>query len=415
MRIAIVGGGLGGLAAALFLRNAGLDATVYEQDTELRDVGAGIVVSPNMVRPLAALGLADQLPTFAVRLEAAWEFRRWKDGRVLSVQPMGEECARLYGAHCYVAHRAELRAMFHQALPASLLRLDHRCTEVDQDESEAELTFVSPGGRKSTVTADVVIGADGIHSIVRQAVTPKIEARFSGLCAFRCLVPADKAPGTAQRPVQTLWLGPGRHFVHYPISGSRLINIVAIVPAGAWRTESWTADGEISDLVAEFDGWDDRVRQLIVSASVTKRWAMYDRDPLQRWTAGRISVLGDAAHAMLPFFAQGAAQAIEDAVVLAGCLESADAGSVPAALQRYEQIRRSRTGHVQSMSRGREVRNHLPDGPEQQKRDADFANGDPLRESAWLYGYNPEEDLAAFSATSFGSGRPPADTCLRKG
>ncbi|HTS20354.1 MAG TPA: FAD-dependent monooxygenase [Casimicrobiaceae bacterium] len=393
VRIAIVGGGLGGLAAALFLRKAGLDATVYEQDAELREVGAGIVVSPNMVRPLGALGLAHELSACAVRLDAAWEFRRWKDGRVLSVQPMGEACERLYGAHCYVAHRADLLTMFRRALPASAIHLDHRCVEVDEDEREAKLGFVNRGCTKTRVVADVVVGADGIHSVVRQAIAPKIEARFSGLCAFRCLVPAGKAPETALRPVQTLWLGPGRHFVHYPISDGRLVNVVAIVPAGAWRTESWTADGEIPDLIAEFEGWDDRVRQLIVSATSTKRWAMYDRDPLERWTAGRISLLGDAAHAMLPFFAQGAAQAIEDAVVLAACLREADPDSAPHALQRYEAIRRPRTRQVQLMSRGRELRNHLPDGPEQQRRDSELATSDPLRESAWLYGYDLEADL----------------------
>jgi salicylate hydroxylase len=307
---------------------------------------------------------------------------------------MGEECERLYGAHCYVAHRADLLAMFQRALPAPVLRLDHRCIEVEQDEREAELVLVSRSGRKMQLTADVVVGADGIHSVVRQTIAPKMEARFSGLCAFRCLVPAEKAPETALRPVQTVWLGPGRHFVHYPISGGRLINIVAIVPAGTWRTESWTADGEISDLLAEFDGWDHRVRRLIVSASSTKRWAMYDRDPLERWTAGRITLLGDAAHAMLPFFAQGAAQAMEDAVALARCLQSADPDSVPQALRRYESIRRPRTSRVQLMSRGREVRNHLPDGPEQQRRDAELASADPLRDSAWLYGYDVESDLA---------------------
>ena len=393
MRIAIVGAGLGGLAAALFLRKVGLDATVYEQAPELREVGAGIVVSPNMVRPLAKLGLAESLPAFAVRLDAAWEFRRWKDGRVLFVQPMREECEHFYGAHSYVAHRADLLGLFLQALPQQLLRWDHRCVEVNQDEHEAELTFASRSGRKTKVAADAVIGADGIHSAVRLAVAPEIDVRFSGLCAFRCLVPAEKAPEIALRPVHTLWLGPGRHFVHYPISGGRLVNVVAIVPAGAWRTESWTADGEISDLIAEFEGWDDRLRQLIISASDTKRWAMYDRDPLNRWTEGRITLLGDAAHAMLPFLAQGAAQAIEDAFVLAGCLRTVDRAAVSHALRRYEEIRRPRASQVQVMSRGRGVRNHLPDGPEQQQRDAQFANGDPLRQSAWLYGHDLEGDL----------------------
>jgi len=387
LRVSIVGGGLGGLAAALFLRRAGHDVTVYEQAPELREVGAGIVVPPNMVRLLGELGLADKLPASAVRLEAAWEFRRWQDGRVLFVQPMGEECERLYGAHCYVAHRADLLTLLQQALPARHLRLDHRCIDVKETENEVELSFAGKSARETKVTSDAVIGADGIHSVMREEIAPKIEARFSGLCAFRCLVPAEKAPRMALRPVQTLWLGPGRHFVHYPISGGRLVNVVAIVPAGDWRTESWTADGEIADLLKEFEGWDDRVNQLITSAATTKRWALYDRAPLATWTKGRIGLLGDAAHAMLPFFAQGAAQAIEDAAVLAACLGPAGPGSVSEALRRYEAARRPRASEIQLMSRGREVRNHLPDGPEQAQRDAELANGDPLRQSAWLYGH----------------------------
>ena len=145
------------------------------------------------------------------------------------------------------------------------------------------------------MTADVAVGADGIHSVVRNHVVPTIEPRFSGLCAFRCLVPTADAPKIARRPVQTLWLGPGRHFVHYPISRGQFVNVVAIAPAGNWRTESWTDDGEISDLLREFEAWDDRLRQLIVSATETKRWALYDREPLERWTKGRIALLGPAA------------------------------------------------------------------------------------------------------------------------
>jgi len=395
MRIAIVGGGLGGLAAALFLRRAGLDAVVYEQAPELREAGAGVVVSPNMVRALDRLGLAHELNAFAVRLEAAWEFRRWQDGRVLFVQPMGEQCERLYGVPCYVAHRADLLRWLVQALPAERLRTGQRCIAVAPHDDAVALTFERRDGATCRVVADVVIGADGIHSELQRLVAPAVDVRFSGLCAFRCLVPAEKAPTMALRPVQTLWLGPGRHLVHYPISGGRLVNLVAIVPAGAWRLESWTADGEVCDLSALFDGWDDRVQQLIVSASSTKRWALYDRNPLERWTVGRISLLGDAAHAMLPFFGQGAAQAIEDAYVLAACLQGADRASAPRALQRYEAIRRPRASQVQVMSRGREVRNHLPDGAEQQQRDAEFASGDPLRQSAWLYGHDLEAELLA--------------------
>jgi salicylate hydroxylase len=394
LRIAIVGGGIGGLAAALFLRRAGLDAAVYEQAAEVHPVGAGIVVAPNLVRLLRALGLAGDLPGFAVRLEAAWEFRRWADGRVLSVQPMGEHCERMYGAACYVAHRADLLAMLQRALPDGRLHLDHRCVAVAQDEREVELSFARKGGGTARVTADLAIGADGIHSVVQQAIAAEPRIRFSGLCAFRCLVPAGDAPALALRPVQTLWLGPGRHLVHYPISAGRLVNVVAFVPAGAWRTESWTADGDVADLRAEFASWDARLGQLLASAARTQRWAIFDREPLDQWTAGRISLLGDAAHAMLPFFAQGAAQAVEDAAVLAGCLAAASPDAVPAALQRYEQIRRPRARQVQRMSRGREVQNHLPDGPAQEARDAELASGQPLQQSAWLYGHDVEADLA---------------------
>lgn len=394
MRIVIVGGGIGGLAAALFLRRAGLDAVVFEQAPVAREVGAGIVVAPNMARLLAKLGLSDGLEAFSVRLEAAWEFRRWQDGRVLSVQPMGAVCEGLYGAHCHVAHRADLLALFQRALPDDAVFPGRRCISVAQDGRGATATFLDGDGRESTAHADLIVGADGIHSMVRQSVLREIRARFSGLSAFRCLVPASRAPQLALRPVQTLWLGPGRHFVHYPISSGRLVNVVAFVPAGEWRTESWTADGRVEDLVSEFGEWAEPVVELARSATETRRWAIYDRDPLDSWASGRVALLGDAAHAMLPFFAQGAAQAIEDAFVLAECLRRVAPAEAPQALKRYEGIRRPRATRVQLMSRGREIKNHLPDGPEQERRDHDLGAGNPLRDSAWIYGHDIEADLA---------------------
>jgi salicylate hydroxylase len=385
LQVAIVGGGIGGLAAGLFLLEANINVTIYEQASALNEVGAGIVVPPNMVRPLHKLGIAGQLAEFAVRLEHSWEFRRWQDGAVIAATPM-QDAERLYGAPCYVAHRADLRAFLHRALPRGILRLGHRCVAVQQTQGEVELYFRTPSGAETRVRPDVVVGADGIHSLIRDAIVPKNEPRFSGLCAFRCLVPAQSAPEMARRPVQTLWLGPGRHFVHYPVSSGLLINIVAMAPAGEWRTESWTEDGRISDLLREFETWDERVHQLILSATETKRWALYDRAPLETWTRGRITLLGDAAHAMLPFLAQGAAQAIEDAAALGESLRLADRTSVEAALTRYEAMRRPRANSILLGSRGREIRNHLPDGQEQRRRDAELAVGDPLRQSAWLYG-----------------------------
>ncbi|MDB4223853.1 FAD-dependent monooxygenase [Granulosicoccus sp.] len=390
--IAIIGGGLGGLATALFLRQAGFNATVYEAVSELREVGAGIVVPPNMVRLLERLGLSDSLKRTAVELEAAWEFRRWQDGRILSSQPMGERCVELYGTHCYVAHRADLMNMLKAAIPPEQLKLGHRCTSIQAVANGVELEFTTQAGAKVNVHADAVIGADGIHSVVRPTVVPADEARYSGLCAFRCLVPADAAPEMALRPVQTLWLGPNKHFVHYPISGGQYVNIVAIVPAGDWRSESWTEDGDVGDLMREFDGWDPRLHDMILAATDTKRWALYDRLPLARWSNNRVTLLGDAAHAMMPLFAQGAAQAIEDAAVLAQCfsihVQDKNAASVTEALKQYEAIRQPRASEVQTMSRGREIRNHFPDGPEQVQRDEELARGDPLKQSAWLYGYD---------------------------
>jgi salicylate hydroxylase len=392
LRIAVVGGGIGGLAAAAFLHRAGLSATVYEQAGEISEIGAGLVVAPNAVRLLRRLGRIELFQKTAVPLEVGWEFRRWQDGRVLFSQRMGAECERLYGEWCYTAHRADLLDTLLSAVPDPGPRLGARCVRVRRHGGQVMLSFADG----STATADVVIGADGTHSVVREAVLNG-EApgppRFSGVCAYRCLVPADRAPEFALRPVQTLWLGPGHHFVHYPISAGRYVNLVAFAPAHDWRVESWTAEGRIEDLRAEFAGWDPLLTSLVTAADRTGRWALLDRDPLPRWTDGPIAVTGDAAHPMFPFLGQGAAQAIEDAAVLAGCLAS-DPGDPAAAVRRYEALRRPRTTRVQLGSHARLHANHLPDGPEQLARDEAFADEDPLAFNGWIYGHDPELGVA---------------------
>ncbi|HEV2125101.1 MAG TPA: FAD-dependent monooxygenase, partial [Chloroflexota bacterium] len=303
MRIAVVGGGIGGLSTALFLRRAGLgDVTIFEQAPQLLEIGAGIQVAPNAVRLLRRLGLTEQLAEVGVRLEVGWEFRRWEDGRVLFSQKLGDECERMFGEPYYTVHRAHLLDMLREAVPDGMLRMDHRCVDVIQHGDEVELAFEDGSSER----ADAVIGADGIHSAVHDAILPPHPATFSGLSAYRCLIPAEQAPDEARRPVTTLWLGPGRHFVHYPVSAGREINLVTANPAGDWREESWTAEGRVEDLAAEFAGWDERVQQLIASAKETKQYAFYDREPLDRWTVGRVTLAGDAAHPMMPFFAQGA-------------------------------------------------------------------------------------------------------------
>ena len=205
-------------------------------------------------------------------------------------------------------HRADLLAALLGAVPETAIRLGRECTSVDAHADGVELSFAD-GGR---VDADVVIGADGVHSMVRGAVTTPSPPEYSGLCAFRALVPADRAPAFARRRAQTLWIGPGHHLVHYPVSAEEAVNLVAFAPAGEFTEESWSATATVQELLAEFDGWDPRLTELIRAAGTPGRRALLDHRPLARWTRGRVALLGDAAHPMFPFFAQGAAQAVED-------------------------------------------------------------------------------------------------------
>jgi salicylate hydroxylase len=386
-RIAIVGGGIGGLAAAAFLRRVGLRAVVYEQAEELREVGAGLVLAPNAVRLLRRLGVLGQLDGRAVPLDVGWEFRRWQDGRVLSAEDLAESCERLYGERTYTAHRADLHSAIAAAVPSGTIQLGMTCTGVSVRGDTSVLAFAD-GTRAE---ADVVIGADGVHSVVRGAVTEPSSATYSGICAFRAIVPADRAPAFSRRSAQTLWLGPGHHLVHYPISGGAAVNVVAFAPAGGFTVESWSATATVAEFLAEFTGWDKRLHDLIGQAGTPGRWALLDRAPLDRWSHGPVTLLGDAAHPMFPFFAQGAAQSIEDAAVLARCL-AADTQAPAKALRDYESLRIARTTRLQEISHARAHVNHLPDGPEQAARDQSLASADPLVASGWIYGYDPDDE-----------------------
>lgn len=385
LRIAIVGGGIGGMAAAAFLHRAGIEATVHEQAGELTEVGAGLVLAPNAVRLLRALDIAEPALRRAVPLEWGWEFRRWQDGDVLSAERLDGVCERLYGERTYTVHRAHLLDSLRSVVPEGAVRLGARCTAVEPRGDGARLTFADG----SRADADLVIGADGMHSLVRATITEPAAPRFSGLCAFRTVVPAASAPAFALRRAQTLWLGPGRHFVHYPISGGRAVNVVAFAPAARDTEESWSATATIDEFHAEFDGWDPRVTSLITAGAVPGRWALLDRPPLPRWSRGRITLLGDAAHPMFPFYGQGAAQSLEDAAVLARCL-----GATPEAreqaLTRYEATRIARTTRLQHASHARSEENHLPDGPEQRARDKALTDADPLVRSDWIYRYDAQ-------------------------
>jgi salicylate hydroxylase len=388
-RIAIIGGGIGGLAAAAFLRRSGLSSTVYEQAPQLSEVGAGLVVAPNAARQLRKLGVLDDFRKRAVCLAVGWEFRRWQDGTVLSAENLAASCEQLYGEQTYTAHRADLLAAVKSRVSAEDIVLGHRAVGIDDHGDRLTIGFANG----ATVEADLVIGADGVHSVVRSSLFGPSPASPSGICAFRALVPADQAPDFARRPAQTLWIGPGHHLVHYPVSGGEYVNLVAFAPARDYTIESWTATATVEEFLAEFDGWDPRLIDLIHASGTPGRWALLDRAPLARWGTGGATLLGDAAHPMFPFFGQGAAQAIEDAAVLARCLADG-LDDFRSALQRYEGLRIPRTTRIQTSSHARAHINHLPDGPEQRDRDARYASQDPLTANGWIYSYDPDEVLA---------------------
>jgi salicylate hydroxylase len=380
--VAVIGGGIGGLTAALPLLRAGFDVDVYERAGQLTEVGAGVQISPNASRVLHGLGLADELARTGVK-PLAWHQRRWDDGRTLLRSPLAEPLEATFGYPHYQMHRADLLAALASAIPAERVHLGHRLIDVIDHGDRVEGRFAN-GTR---VDADVLIGADGIHSVVREVLFGPDEPRFTGCVAYRGLVPAQRLRELRLEVTAQVWMGPERHFVHYFVSQRTMVNFVAIIEQDTWASESWTARGDVAAALAAFDGWHPQVRTILGSVDETFIWGLFDRPPLERWSAGRVTLLGDACHPMLPFMAQGAAQAIEDGATLTACLAGGDA-DVPAALRRYEQVRRPRASRLQAMSTANKTRFHLPDGPLQAERDALMATESTdwsFDAVAWIY------------------------------
>jgi salicylate hydroxylase len=267
-----------------------------------------------------------------------------------------------------------------------VIHLGHRLTGFVDHGDRVEATFDN-GARAA---ADALVGADGIHSTVRAALFGPERPRFTGCIAYRGLVLAERLTHLGLEIVSSNWMGPGGHFVHYFVAGGRLVNFVAINERETWTRESWTDRGQVADALAAFDGWHPQVRAIIGAVDETFIWALFDRLPLERWSMGRVTLLGDACHPMLPFMAQGAAQAIEDGATLAACLREGGAGDVATALRRYEALRRPRATRLQELSRANKTRFHLPDGPAQEARDAEMATrGDrTLPAIGWLYAHD---------------------------
>jgi salicylate hydroxylase len=381
----IIGGGLGGLAAALALRRAGFVVDVYEQAEGNSEAGAGIQIGPNASRVLARIAPDVARTGRAVR-PATVHQRRWDDGRTLQRIPLGEAAEAAFGAPYYNFHRADLLHGMAGAFPEERIHFRHRLTAVRDLGELVEARFENG----VSIAADILVCADGIHSTARGLLFGPTEPRFTGCIAYRGLVPSARLSALGLEVVSSVWLGPGAHFVHYFVAGGEYVNFVAVVERESWTGESWTDRGDKADLLRALSGWHGQPRAIIEAADETFVWALFDRWPMTHWSAGRATLLGDACHAMLPFMGQGAGQALEDAATLAACLERFGIGSAPEALRRYETLRLPRATRLQELSRFNKKLFHLPDGEAQQARDAMFAaqGRSLLKAMAWLYAHD---------------------------
>ena len=342
--VVIVGGGIGGLFAANALIAHGLRVSVYEQAPSLGEVGAGVFLTPNSVRQLQRVGLGPSVEHRGARVGPGSQYFR-HDGTPIA--PVQVTDSSGWNA-TFGMHRADLVEMLAAALPREVVHTGHRCTGFEQTGEVARVWFANG----AVAEGDLVIAADGIHSELRHYVTPPSQPVFSGSVAYRGVIPHERIPHWPTERWQ-MWLGKGKHFLTFPLRGAELINYVGFVPADQEMKESWSAPGAPETLRREFAGWDPRIESLLRQVETTFRWALYDRDPLSTWSRGRLTLLGDAAHPMLPHLGQGANQSIEDGMALAIILARANRETAPAALLAYDRLRRERVALVQRGARER--------------------------------------------------------------
>ena len=290
--------------------------------------------------------------------------RRWDDGRTLLRAPLGDAVVEAFGFPYYQLHKADLLAMLRHALPGDRVHLAHRLVALDDRGARVEVTFANG----STAAVDLLVGADGIHSAVRALVFGEEPPRFTGCAAYRGLVPAKRLAQLELEVTTQIWMGPRGHFVHYFVRDQRLVNFVAVVEQDSWTRESWTDRGDVADALSAFGDWHPQLHEILGSVDETFIWALFDRTPLPRWSSGPVTLLGDACHPMLPFMAQGAAQALEDGAALTSCLTQDMSRPIHDSLRLYEAVRKPRASRIQSLSEVNKTRFHLPDGPAQRER-----------------------------------------------
>jgi salicylate hydroxylase len=384
-KVLIAGAGLGGLAAASFLMKAGHDVEVYEQAPQLEEVGAGIQISANAMHALRTLGLEETITQAGVR-PGAYVFRLHDTGEVIQRFSLSEEHERLHGAPYTQLHRAD----FHQILAArarafrpDVVRLNKRVTGFTETADGVTLNFADG----ASVKGDLLIGADGLKSVVRRQIVGETPATYTGDAAWRVTVPIERLPKNFLEPVMSVFMGPGGHVVMYYLRAGAMLNFVGIIETDDVRDESWTVKMPWEQLKADFAGWHEAIQTVIHAADKDKcyRWSLHNRPPIRDWSTARATLLGDAAHPTLPYLAQGAVMAIEDGAVLARAL--AMESDIPAALQLYQRNRIDRTARIVLQSTDNRRLFHLRSEAEIR---AEFARRDEGRDrNAWLYSYNP--------------------------
>jgi salicylate hydroxylase len=390
VRVVVVGGGIGGLTAARALARRGFEVRVHESAPELKEIGAGVALGPNAMKVLRSLDLED-----AVR-QVGWSnekvvSRHWRTGRVIrSSTNTRQEMIDRYGAASCTVHRADLLDVLSQGLPDSVqVQLNSRCVGASSENGVAVARFADG----TEAEGDVVVGADGIHSAVRESLFGPDAPRFTGKICYRSVVPIAALPDGADLRDGGGSLGPHGTIVIYGLRRGELINIVCHHDDEDYRHESWITECDTAEVLERYQRWNDRLLRLFAAGDTWYKWALYDRDPIPQWTRDRVTLLGDAAHPMLPYLGQGACQALEDGAVLAHAL-GASRDDLPAGLQLYEQVRRPRASNVVLTARARGVVNHLPSATSQWKRDIKiairkrFTSDVGGRGDEWIYDYD---------------------------
>ncbi|WP_411733622.1 FAD-dependent monooxygenase [Paeniglutamicibacter sp.] len=396
-RIAIIGAGISGLTLAIELRRRGLDPLVFDRVSELREVGAAVALSANATRYLdERTGIGAGLAAAAASVDGL-VFRDGRDGRVIGRISSRDEYQAACGAPYYGIHRADLQKLLVDRLGGEGLHLSKECVRIEETADAVRLHF-SDG---DTVEADLVIGADGARSTVRRHVVGYDDAQFSGCSGWRGIVAPEALADLPDPEAIQFWMGPGGHLLHYPIGSGEQNYLLVRRHGGPWEGPAWaTADEEGAHLAA-FEGWHPAVQQMIGAAPTGDRWALFQRPPLHQWSRGKVTLMGDAAHALVPHHGQGANQSIEDAIVLADCLIQGleDGSGWDAARQRYQDVRIERTRRVQIASATTADVLHLPDGERADARNARLAAPDAWeRHLAWIHEYQAARSLQPASA-----------------